>query len=256
MLRKLALVALVVSVCALGTAHAGIGPLLFGPETYERTAGPPNEYTAQFDVPAGLNAMVWIQNGDGDGNRTSSARVAINDVQVAGPSDFNKQVDLVAKPVSLAKGPATLDVQMNGEPGSAITIIIMVQGNRPDLTVGRLVVPYASATGLTLALKNGTRHPRHVKVLFYDDGGNVVASSDRFEIPPHGSQSKALADYIAQGGFTGGSVEVVWVGFGPGRVFGQATVHDDLTGVDSITPMLDAGYKRIDPLDMSLKVAH
>jgi hypothetical protein len=118
------------------------------------------------------------------------------------------------------------------------------------------VVPYASATGLTLALKNGARHPREVKVLFYDDGGSVVAHSARFEIPPHGSQSKAVADYIAEGAFTAGSVEIVWVGFGPGRVFGQATVHDDLTGVDSITPMHDAGYRRIDPLDMSLKVVH
>src|SRR5262245_37837067 len=97
MLRKLALVALLAFVCALGAHAAPPGRLLFGAETYERTAGPPNEYTGNFDVPVGLNAMVWIQNGDGDGNRTSSARVAINGNQVAGPSDFNKQVDLVAK---------------------------------------------------------------------------------------------------------------------------------------------------------------
>jgi hypothetical protein len=236
-----------------GSAHAGPGPLLFGPASYERTTGPPNEYTDAFDVPVALNAIVWIQNGDGDGNRASSARVAINGVTVAGPSDFNKRVDLVAKPVALAKGVANLVVQMNSEPGSVISIVIMVQGNRPDVTVGRLVVPYASATGLTLALKNGARHPREVKILFYDEAGNVVGSSDRFEIPPHGSLSQAAAGLIAEGGFTAGSIEVVWIGFGPGRVFGQATVHDALTGVDSITVMQPAGYTRIDPLDGSLR---
>ncbi|HEX4823079.1 MAG TPA: hypothetical protein VFV19_02080 [Candidatus Polarisedimenticolaceae bacterium] len=255
MFRKLALIALVL-VCAVGAAHAAQVPLLFGPESYERTDAPSDDYTAQFDVPVALNAMVWIQNGDGDGNRTSSASITINGVQVAGPADFTKAVDLIAKSIALPKGSAALDVQMTGEAGSVITVVVMVQGNRPDLTVGRLIVPYASATGLTLALKNGTRHPRHVKVLFYDVAGNVVASSDRFVIPPHGSQSEAVASYISNGSFTAGSVEVIWVGYGPGRVFGQATVHDDLTGVDSITPMHDAGYRRIDPLDPTLKVGH
>jgi hypothetical protein len=256
MLRKLAVIAMMVSVGAVGSAFAAPAPLLFGPKSYERTAGPPDSYTDGFDVPVGLTAMVWIQNGDGDGNRTTSAVVAINGHTVAGPADFNKQIDLIAKAVPLPKGPATLDVQMNGEPGSVISIVIMIQGNRPDITVGRLVVPYASATGLTLALKNGTRHPRGVKILFYDGDGNVVGASGRFSIPAHGSVSRAAVDFISEGGFSSGSVEVVWVGYGPGRIFGQATVHDDLTGVDSITPMDEAGYKRIDPLDMSLKVIH
>ena len=236
-------------------ARAAVGPLLFGPETYERTAGPPNQYDDAFDVPVGLNAVVWIQNGDGDGNRTSSAVVAINGNTVAGPSDFNKHVDLVAKVVALPKGPATLHVEMRSDPGAVLTITIMVQGNRPDIALGRLVVPHASGTGLTLALKNGSRHVRRVKILFYDDAGNVVASSNRFEIPPHGSVSKSAAEFIAEGGFVSGSIEVAWAGFGVGRVFGQATIHDDLTGVDAITEMQQAGYKRIDPTDLSLKFA-
>ena len=148
------LVALGIALVA-APARAAVGPLLFGPENYERTAGPPDQYEDPFDVPVALNAVVWIQNGDGDGNRTSSAVVAINGNTVAGPSDFNKHVDLVAKLVALPKGPANLQVEMRGEPGSVLTITIMVQGNRPDIALGRLVVPHASGTGLTLALKNG-----------------------------------------------------------------------------------------------------
>jgi hypothetical protein len=238
-------------------ARAAVGPLLFGPQSYTRTdAASPDSFSDTFDVPVGLTAVVWIQNGDGDGNRTTSASVAVNGTTIAGPADFNRPIDLIAKAVTLPKGAATLDVQLTGEPGSVISIVVMVQGNRPDVTVGRLLVPYASGSGLTLALKNGARHRREVKVVFYDDGGNVVATSNRFVLPPHGSVSKSPADLIAEGTFTAGSVEIFWVGFGPGRVFGQATVHDDLTGVDSITEMQHAGYKRIDPLDLSLKVGH
>jgi hypothetical protein len=253
--RWIASLAVLAAVLVTAPAFAGPGPVLFGPKTFERTAGPPNHTSDTFDVPVGLIAVVWIQNGDGDGNRATSAQVAVNGTTVAGPSDFNKQIDLIAKTIAVPKGTATLDVSLAGEPGSVITITVMVQGHRPDISVGRLIVPYASGTGLTLALKNGSRHPREVKVMFYDDGGNVVASSERFELPSHGSLSQAAAGFISEGGFTSGSIEIVWAGFGVGRVFGQATVHDDLTGVDSITEMQQAGFKRIDPTDPNLKIA-
>lgn len=243
----------VVALLAAAPVFAATGPVLFGPRCYERTDGPPNQYSDSFDVPLPVSAVLWIQNGDGDGNRTSSAQIAVNGTTVAGPSDFTKPLDLVVKVVPLPRGTATLDVLMNGEPGSVITVTVMVQGNHPDIALGRLLVPYASGTGLTLALKNGSRHRREVKVLFYDDGGHVVASSARFELPAHGSLSKTAADWIAEGGFTSGSIEVVWVGPGLGRVFGQATVHDELTAVDSIIEAQHAGYKRLDPLDLTLR---
>jgi hypothetical protein len=172
---------------------ASAAPLLFGPQSFERTAGPPNEYSEGFDVPAELNAIVWIQNGDGDGNRASSARVTINDRAVAGPSDFNKQIDLVAKAVALPRGPATLDVQMNGEPGSVITITIMVQGNRPDFTIGRLVVPYASSTGLTLALKNGARHTARMDVI-YGNPAKPMTREEREEMEKASVAQPSLGD--------------------------------------------------------------
>lgn len=253
--RLLPLVVLATAFAARST-WAAPGPVLFGPATYERTSGPPDQFTDTFDVPVALNAMVWIQNGDGDGNRTSSAEVDINGAPVTVPSDFTKNLDLIAKAVALPKGTANLAVTMSGEEGSSITIVIMVQGNRPDIAVGRLLLPYASANGLTISLKNGARHARRVHILFYDDAGTVVGASDRIDLPGHGSLSKSVADLLAQGAFTAGSIEVIWAGPGVGRVFGQATVKDDLTGVQSVVEMQHAGYKRIDPLDPALKFTH
>lgn len=246
---------LTLAILLLAAAPAlAMGEPLFGPKTYERIGAAPDQYEDTFDVPAAMNVVVWIQNGDGEGgSRTSSARVEINGQKVAGPSDFNKQVDLVAKVVALPKGTATLDVEMASTPGSVITIIVMPQGTRPDFTVGRLVLPYASSTGTTLSLKNGSKESREVKVMFFAEDGTPVAESDRFEIPAHGSLSRNLTDLITQGAFTNGSVEIFYVGAGFGRLFGQATVHDAITGVDSMVEVQHAGTKRIDPLDPNLK---
>ena len=241
-------------VLAAANLPSAAAPLLFGPQTYERTGGTPDQYADSFDSPIAVGAIVWIQNGDGDGgDRTTSATVRVNGVQIAGPSDFNRPLDLVTKGVVLPKGTSSLNVEMDGESGSSITITVMVAGNRPDIAVGRLVLPYADGSGTTLALHNAARRARHARVVFFDDAGTLVASSDRIDIPAHGSVSKAVSDFITSGSFTSGSIEVRWAGVGAERVFGQATVKDALTGVESIVELQHAGYKRIDPFDPTLK---
>jgi hypothetical protein len=248
------MLALPVVLVAATVPSAAAVPVLFGPQSYERTSGPPDQYSDSFDVPLAVGAIVWIQNGDGDGgDRTSSATVSVNGVQIAGPFDFNRQVDLLAKGVILPKGTTSLTVQMDGDPGSSITVTVMVAGTRPDIAVGRLVLPYADGSGTTLSLHNAARRARRARVVFFDDAGNLVASSDRFDIPAHGSVSKAVSDFITSGSFTSGSIEVRWAGLGAERVFGQATVKDALTGVESIVELQHAGYKRIDPFDPALK---
>jgi|SoiMethySBSTD1v2_1073268.scaffolds.fasta_scaffold08231_8 hypothetical protein len=229
----------------LSLSAAAADPL-YGPQSFD-TAGPavPNHDT--FDVSAATTALVWIQNGDGEGGaRATGGQVVIAGQQVASGADFTRPGDLFAKAVALPKGTVPVDVVVEGGEGVMITLVVMPLGQRPEIAVGRLILPHATSSGLTIALKNGAKHVRRVKVVFYDDDGDVVAWSHRFEIPPHGSLSAPFGSLINEGSFSSGSIEVLWAGRGGGRLFGQATVHDDLTGVDSVVEMQHAGYKRVD----------
>lgn len=79
-------------------------PLLFGPTQYTRTAGPPNQFTATFALPAGAMPpyTLHIVNGHANGtNRISSARVTLNGTEIAGPNDFGQNVAVIDRTVSL-----------------------------------------------------------------------------------------------------------------------------------------------------------
>jgi hypothetical protein len=228
------------------SASAAVADPLYGPVSFE-SQGPAVPHHDTFDVAAATGAIVWIQNGDGEGGaRATGGQVLIAGQLVANAADLTRSADLFAKPVTLPKGTVPVDVVVDGGQDVMITLVVMPIGQRPEFSVGRLVVPHTATPGLTIALKNGAKHKRQVKVVFYNDGGDVVAWSHRFDIPAHGSLSAPFGDLIDEGSFTSGSIEVLWSGRGGARVFGQATVHDDLTGVDSVIEMQHAGYKRID----------
>lgn len=96
----------------------------FGPEQYVRTTGPPNSYTTTIQVPAwvGNPYNLQILNGTADGsNRVSSATITVNNVQVAGPSDFNQNVYTINRAVTLTPT-TTLVVELASKPGSYLTI--------------------------------------------------------------------------------------------------------------------------------------
>lgn len=66
---------------ALLLAVAQSQPVIFGPTQFLRTAGPPNQFTDMFPLPAGATApfLLHIVNGNPNGtNRVSSARVTLN----------------------------------------------------------------------------------------------------------------------------------------------------------------------------------
>jgi hypothetical protein len=231
------------------SAPAALADPIYGPVSFE-TEGPAVPHHDTFNVAAATSALVWIQNGDGEGGaRATGGQVMIAGQLVATSADLARPADLFAKSVSLPKGTVPVDVIVEGGQDVMITLVVMPIGQRPEFSVGRLIVPHADAAGLTIALKNGAKHARQAKVVFYDDDGNVVAWSHRFAIAPHGSLSAPFGDLIDEGSFSSGSIEVLWSGRGGARVFGQATVHDDLTGVDSVIEMQQGGYKRVDAVD-------
>jgi hypothetical protein len=140
---------LIILLGSIDTAF-GVGVTLFGPKTYLRDTGKPGIVTDTFTVsPRDSNFHLLVQNGADKKTRVSSATIRVNGVQVLGPSDFNKQVDLLDKPISLLSS-NNVQVELRSEPGSFI--VVRVVGDRqntfpvanagPDQTVteGNIVV--------------------------------------------------------------------------------------------------------------------
>src|SRR5712692_6991220 len=113
---------------------------IFGPTKYLRTEGPPNDYVTTVNVPAWVASPfdLHIQNGAADGcYRVSSAWIYINGTQVASPSDFNQNVFVIDRAVTLT-ATTTLEVKLASKPGSYLTINLL--GTNADHTAPQITV--------------------------------------------------------------------------------------------------------------------
>lgn len=214
---------------------------VFGPEGYERTSGPPDAYQDTFELAAAGPLVLWVQNGDDDGGRVDGASVRVNGVEVVRPADFDGEPEQLVRPIAGIQGTNALSVTIDGAPASRLTLVVMRSGARPVVVAGRLVLPYAQADGLAIALKNGARRPRRARLLFFSPDGTLVARSEKVEIPSHGSLSRPVLDWIVGGTWTEGSIEIAYSGRTHGRLFGSAATPD---GVEELQ---HAGYRVLAP---------
>jgi hypothetical protein len=243
----LSAVALLALLAVPGSAAAAP---VFGPAVYTKTAsGGSDLYTDPFVAPSSGRFLVWVQNGDDDGSRVSGGTIALNGATIAGDADFQQPRELFAKVVVLQAGGNSLSVTLTGESGSFLTVVIVAPRERPFLTIGRLLLPYGSASpNLELELKNGSHAgDRSVRVHFYDAAGLLVATSDRIVLAPRASLSEAVSDVIRSGSWSEGSIEVFYAGRGRGRVFGQVATTNAVTSIASIVPLQQAGSRIRDP---------
>ena len=224
---------------------------VFGPTTYEITDQ--TTYSESFASPSAGNFILWVQNGDDGDSGVSSATVTLNGVNVVMASDFGDK-DLFGKKVALLAGDNSLSVSLSGDSGTFLTLMILPKGERPNVTIGRLLLPYASTTNLVLDLKNGSHAgQRSFRVAFYDGAGNPVASSNRIVLAPRGSLSQSVSSFIVNGSWTAGSLEIFYAGRGAGRMFGQAATTEDATGISSIVEIQHAGARYLSPFDQGKK---
>jgi hypothetical protein len=224
---------------------------VFGPALYTNTATSSGT-TDVFNAPAG-RFLLYVQNGDDGGGKVDSGGIAVNGVGVLRDADFASPREYLHRLVTLVAGSNTIVVTLAGDPGSFIAVVIVPLIERPDVIVGRLVLPYAAASpDLVIDLKNGSHaHERAVRVHFYDTGGALVAASDRLVLEAKASLSDSVSDLakhpIGAGAWTDGSVEVFYAGRGGARLFGQAAQTDPTTGIASIVPLQHAGARHRDP---------
>jgi serine protease len=110
---------------------------VYGPENFTRANGHPVIETRTFSVTRpGPGYLVRIHNGGRDGQfpRSSSAHVRLNDRILAQPSDFNEQIQLLERTVTLAET-NKLEVKILSAPGSGLTVEILgFDGDLPTIT--------------------------------------------------------------------------------------------------------------------------
>ena len=88
---------------AVRIAH-GQQAIVFGPETFIRNTEAAERVVGNFPVNVPLqNFTISVQNGDGRHGRLSSAVVESTRLPVVRRTDFDKQADLITKPVSLRR---------------------------------------------------------------------------------------------------------------------------------------------------------
>lgn len=127
MMRRYAMLFLALALGLTLTAPVFAQSVLFGPKQYTRTAGPPNQFTDTFTLPAGTTApyTLHVVNGNPDGtNRISSATVKLNGTQILSPSDFGQNVAVLDLTVTLQAN-NTLEIRLTSAPGSFITVSVL-----------------------------------------------------------------------------------------------------------------------------------
>ena len=126
---------------------------VYGPTRFTRTCDDhgPTVYNKTFALPAGATGpfTLRVQNGDTQGrNKTTSAEVKINGVEVVGESDFSNNVVTFTKTLPGLAASNQLYVRVKGAPNSTFTLEICGanQGDStPPVVVSMRTWPAAGA---------------------------------------------------------------------------------------------------------------
>ncbi len=103
------------------------------PENFVRSSGQPVTVTRTFSVLDPTTTFTLVIHNGGLNNefgRVSSAVVTVNGTDVARPNDFNQQVALIQKPVTL-QAINTFTVELRSEPGSGFALEFIGTDNVP-----------------------------------------------------------------------------------------------------------------------------
>lgn len=115
------------SVSLKGSELTSNDEVYFGPVIFTRGRGEPvtetlvigNQLFGCFE-----NLVLKIENGSNKHSRVSSAEITIDGLLIAHPSDFSKKVSSLTIPLTGLTSESTLEVKLNGAPGSFIKLSI------------------------------------------------------------------------------------------------------------------------------------
>jgi hypothetical protein len=248
-MKKFLLIAVLMLLPMVYLSGAGVGKILFGPEAFERSEGSPNVFDESFSTTEKDGFLVVFNGDDEEDSRVTSGTITLNGSTIVDPSELNEDADRIVKPVKLQADNA-LQITLDGDPGGYI--IVMVVDDKKDfpvITSGRIQLAWTSIAdpnvATSLRLKNGSPHfDRRYKVRFFNEDGTLSATSDVNILAPHGSVNAALASYLPSGStWQSGSVEILFVGRGAGRVLGFGVQTNSSLGTETAVPLQQGGLR-------------
>jgi len=97
---------------------------IWGPETFERTSGPPQEEIRYFSVPdASWEYTIVVNSGNSSNHTVSSAIIKINGEAIFTANQFHQGIDELSTSIQLL-GENEISVKLKSKPGTSIIISI------------------------------------------------------------------------------------------------------------------------------------
>ena len=179
-------------VCLPAMTQASI-KTVFGPTIYERSHGAPVVVTDHFTSIEGLVCSLKIYNGgmeDSDFERVSSTVINLNADSVTAPKEFNQQVSYIEKTITLQES-NTLEVEVRGKPGGAVSLVIECFINDPP-TIQAEITPPANAKGW---------HNVDATVFFHcaDPDNDLVSCTDPVTLTTEGENQSVVGAAVDSG---------------------------------------------------------
>ena len=227
---------------------ADAGSFVAFEQSYLREKGNPVTITNNFMVlNPNTDYILRIHNGgleDAEFENVSSSVISLNGIQVVGPNEFNQNVSLVEKPVTLAAN-NELAVIVRGKPGGGMVLqIIGVDDNSPSITAS--VDPSPNAAGW---------HSSDVTVSFdcTDDISGVASCSIPVIVQAEGDNQVITGTAVDQAGNTATTSVTVRIdktaptissfsnpapnvnGWNNTEVNISFAANDSLSGIDTVT---------------------
>ncbi len=110
--------------------------VIYGPKIFKRRFGEP--VIEKLNIKPrnkecyGNDFILKIKNGWDKRSRVSSAEIRIDNVLIAGPSDFSKNVSFIVKQFSGLTSESVLEIKLSGAPGSYI--VLWIEGKETIIT--------------------------------------------------------------------------------------------------------------------------
>lgn len=101
--------------------------LFFGPERFTRSSGAPTTFVRSFDLPATVvstQLLVVINGGGNPQQAVTAGSINVDGRQVIGPRDLRRGVPLIERLLRLTPGRHTIEVRLEGQPGTFLTLTV------------------------------------------------------------------------------------------------------------------------------------